>query len=97
MNQKKGDIMNGINEAFEKIIEHKAKLIRNNPGYEKYIKDVLKKHGIRDSKETVKAFVKVFKMGAVDAMIYDIAAASNLTRWKSQEKRMRMLMNLFAK
>ena len=89
--------MNEINEAFEKIIEHKAKLMRNKTGYEKYIKDVLKEHGMRESKETVKAFVKVFKMGAVDAMIYDIAAASNLRNWTSQEKRKEMLRKIFAK
>ncbi|HUU15877.1 MAG TPA: hypothetical protein VMW72_01905 [Sedimentisphaerales bacterium] len=92
--------MNGINEAFEKIVGHKAKLIKKSTGYEKYIKDVLKKRGIRDSEE----IVKVFKMGAVDGMIYDIGAALDFTKqkhsvddWTSYKKRKEMLMKLFAR
>lgn len=86
-----------IDEAVERIVGHKAKLMRNKKGYEKYIKDVLKEHGIRDSKETVKAFVKVFKMGAVDAMIFDVGAALNFAVWKKPDKRKEMLRKIFLK
>lgn len=85
--------MKEIIEAFEKIIEHKAKLMCNNTKYEEYIKEVLKKQGIRRSNE----IVKVFKMGAVDGMIFDIGAASNFTRWKRYNRRKEMLLKIFSR
>jgi len=60
-----------INESIEKILLHKGALIKKNDDYRKYVRKILKKHGIKPSKATVEAFV----MGAVDAMIYDISCS----------------------
>ena len=106
--------MSTIDDAFERIIKHKANLIKNGNRYENYIKSVLnkkgilKKHGIKDSEKMVKVLVKVFKMGAVDGMIYDIAAALDFTKqkrrsklkdsvadWTSFKKREEILLELF--
>ncbi len=97
--------MGTLNEAVKTIIEHKANLIRNSQEYKKYIKNVLKKHGIvasADSEEKVKVLIEVFIMGAVDAMIYDVGTALDFTKqkrsvndWTSYRKREDMLDGIF--
>ena len=99
------EIMCAVNEAVETIIIYKGNRIKNNDRYEKYIKSVLKEHNIIDSEtseETVEVFVKVFKMGAVDAMTYDVGAALDfikqrdcVDRWTSRKKRKEILRKKF--
>ncbi|MHC4169592.1 MAG: hypothetical protein ACYSWQ_21820 [Planctomycetota bacterium] len=100
--------MSDLNDAVRAIVEHKVNLIICSKKYEKYIeevlrkKDVLKKHGIADSEETMKALVKAFRMGAADAMIYDIGAALDFTKqkrsvhdWTSYRNRQDILTRFF--
>lgn len=72
----------------------------NSKEYENYIKSVLNDHHIEASKEAV----EIFKMGAVDAMIYDVGSALGFTRqtssvddWTSRRKRKEMLKKIFPK
>ena len=98
--------MSKVNEAVETIIRHKANKIKKSTRYDNYIKSVLDDHHIEASKEAV----EVFKMGAVDAMIYDVGAALDFTKqkrsvddeddvddWTSWEKRKEMLRKIFPK
>jgi len=95
------------NDAVETIILYNANKIKGSKLYAIYIKSDLKEHGIissKDSKETVNDFVEVFKMGAVDAMIYDVGSACALgfakntpevDDWTSRKKRQEMLKKIF--
>ncbi len=96
--------MSEINEAVEKILLHKANLIENSDGHKKHAKSVLKEHGIissETSREEVKVLVKVFKMGAVDAMVYDVGSALALGRrddvenWTLQANRAHIIRKKF--
>ena len=97
--------MCGVNEAVEKIVLHKGNLIKRSHKYKSYIESVLREHGIissETSKEEVRVLVKVFKMGAVDAMIYDVGAALDFTAqrgtvndWTSFKKREKILRKKF--
>ena len=87
-----------VNESVETIINHKANLMKNCRIYKEYITIVLKEHDIIASEETVKVFI----MGAVDGMIYDIGAALDFTKqkhsvddWTSYKKRKEMLRKFF--
>lgn len=82
--------MSKKNEAVEIIVKHKANNItKGNKRYENHIKTVLEIRHIKASKEAVEAF----KMGAVDAMIYDVAPTLGFT--KSYPKRIEMLKEIF--
>jgi hypothetical protein len=83
--------MSEEDKSVETIIKDKANKINNKKEYENHIKNVLKDHHIEISKEAV----KVFKMGAVDAMIYDVGAALDSRYWKSRKQRRRMLDEIF--
>ena len=83
--------MSKVNEAVETVIEYKANKMKNGRRYENYIKNVLRDHHIEAGKEAV----ELFKMGAVDAMIYDVGAALDLPEWKSFSKRKEMLRKIF--
>lgn len=105
--------MSKENDAVETIIKYKANKMKRSKTYANYIKSILNEHKIisrETSEETVGVFVKVFKMGAVDAMIYDIGAALDFTKkkkkrsvdddddvddWTSQPKRKEMLNKIF--
>ncbi len=88
--------MSNLNDAVEAIVMHKADKMKNSKEYENYIKSVLNDHHIEA--------VEVFKMGAVDAMIYDVGSALGFTRqtssvddWTSRRKRKEMLKKIFPK
>lgn len=96
--------MSDLDDVVEKIIMHKANKMKKGlaPGekYNEYITNVFEEHGIIASEETVKVFV----MGAVDAMIYDVGSALGFTRrtrlvddWTSWRKRKEMLRKIFPK
>ena len=90
--------MCGVNEEVETIIIHKANLIKNSDGNKKHAKSVLTEHGIissETSEEEVAVLVKVFKMGAVDAMTFDVAGALDFPNWKTFEKRREILRKKF--
>jgi hypothetical protein len=93
-----------VNEAVKTIIKHKANKMMKREAFETYIRDVLEEHDIisnETSSEGAKIFVKVFKMGAVDGMMYDVGSAlalgrrDNVENWTSLEKRQEMLMEFF--
>ncbi|MCH8121019.1 MAG: hypothetical protein IIC00_15000 [Planctomycetes bacterium] len=78
-------------KAVEIIVKHKAnKMIKGSEQYENHIKTVLKLRHIKASKEAVEAF----KMGAVDAMIYDVAPTLGFR--PSYKKRLEMLKEIFS-
>ena len=91
--------MSELNEAVETIIKHKADLIIENEGHTKHIKQFLSERGV-NVKEIP---VKVFKICAVDAMIYDVGAALRFTKqkrdkhknWTSYKTRIEMLRKIF--
>ena len=90
--------MCGVNEAVETIIIYKANLMKNSSGFEEHIRNVLKEHAIissETSEETVGIFVKVFKMGGVDAMIFDVAGALDFSDLKRHDERQKMLAKIF--
>ena len=87
-----------VNESVKIIVKHKANLMKNSPKYKDYIRDILKEHGITASDETMRVFI----MGAVDGMIYDIGAALDFTKqkdsvddWTSYKKRKEILKEIF--
>ncbi len=83
--------MSKKNESVEIIVKHKANNItKGNERYENHIKTVLEIRYIKASKKAVEAF----KMGAVDAMIYDVAPTLGFT--KSYSKRIEMLKKVFS-
>lgn len=95
-NASNGKSQNGamdINKALETIVRHKAKLMMENDNYTKHIKDLLRVRGI----STKNDLVQVFKIGAVDAMIFDVGCALNLRRINKYDKRKKFLGKLFPK
>ena len=85
-------MMSAVDQAVKTIIMEKAKRLKKRE-YEEYIEDVLNDHHIDASEETV----RVFLMGAVDAMSYDVGAALGFRKWKSHEKRKEMLKEILEK
>ncbi len=71
-----------INESVEKIFLYKGNLIKNNKRFRQHVRSVLNEQGIKDTRDTVKAFV----MGAVDGMIYDIACSLGFTKQKCKAR-----------
>jgi hypothetical protein len=87
-----------LNDAVEKIVLHKGNLIKNNTAFSKYIKSVLNEHGIisdKTKKNDAEVLIRVFKMGAVDGMTYDMGAALDIPEWKRQNKRREILRKKF--
>lgn len=66
-----------INESVKRVIVHKAKLIKNSWKYSEYLDELLNELKITDLKEAA-------ILGAVDAMIYDIACSLDFTKQKSK-------------
>ena len=81
---------NETKRSIETLLLHKGGLIKNRKAYRKYVKEVLRKHRIRNN-------VDAFVMGAVDAMIYDIASSLGLIRQKSYKKRKEIIDKLWSK
>ncbi len=80
-------------DAFDTIIKHKANsILKGNKPYENHIKTVLKLRHNKASK-TSKEAVEFFKMGAVDAMIYDVGSALGFRT--SYTKRIKLLKEIF--
>jgi hypothetical protein len=80
-----------INEAVKQIIFHKADLMRNSNDYSKHLDELFKELEIKDIKEAA-------KLGAIDAMIYDIACSLDFTKrkhkindWSSYKERKAIL------
>ena len=87
-----------VNDAVETIVVHKANKMIKSKGYEDHIQNVLRDHHIEVTKEAM----KIFKMGGVDAMIYDVGSAlgfikntPELNDWTSWDKRREMLKKIF--
>jgi len=95
--------MSELDDAFEKIIMHKAEKmktgLRAGSKYNKHIKIVLEQPNSTVCEEQVQNFV----IGAVDAMIYDVGQALGFTKrrinivddWTSRRKRREMLKKIF--
>lgn len=85
--------MSKEDEAVETIIMYKAERIRKSEEHTKHIKEFLGECGINFKDIPV----DVFKICAVDAMIFDVGAALNISVWKSLNKRKEMLGKIFPK
>ena len=79
--------MDDVNEAFEALVLHKAKLIAGSGPLGRHISGLMEELKIKDCE-------KVAKLGAIDAMIYDMATAADFTKqkgdvrdWSSYAKR----------
>ena len=84
-----------INESVKRIIVHKAILIKNSRKYSEYLAKLFKELKIIDLKEAA-------ILGAVDAMIYDIACSLDFTKqkgnvndWSSYSSRASILKELW--
>ena len=66
-----------VNESVSRLINHKAQLMRNSQKYRNYLRDLMKDLGIADP-------VEAALLGAVDAMIYDLATALDFTKQKGR-------------
>jgi len=87
---KKKPVTMSKKDAFDTIIKHKANnMIKGNKPYENHIKNVLKLRHNKASKEAA----EFFKMGAVDAMIYDVGSALGFRT--SYAKRIKLLKEIF--
>lgn len=95
--------MCGVNEAVETVIRKKAERIKGglvpDSKYNNHIKKVLKQLDTNASEEQVRIFI----VGAVDAMIYDVGSALAFTQqrdcvddWTFHEKRQEMLGKIFS-
>lgn len=81
---------NNTKKSIETLLLHKGGLIKNRKAYRKYAKKVLRKHRIRNN-------VDAFVIGAVDAMIYDIASSLGLIRQKSWKKRKEIIDKVWSR
>jgi len=84
-----------INDSVKQIITHKANLIKNSPKYSQYLDKLLKELKITDMKEAA-------LLGAIDAMIYDVACSLDFTKqkgkvndWSSYASRKSLLKELW--
>jgi hypothetical protein len=93
-----------INEAVEKILLYKANLMKGSLGYNRHIREVLIEHGIiskETGEEEVKILVKVFKMGGIDSMVFDVGAVlalagqDHLHNWTMKANRAHILRKKF--
>lgn len=82
-----------VNEAVETIIKHKAKLIIDKKEHTRHIEEFLDERDINFKDIPV----DVFKICAVDAMIFDVGAALNFAEFKRFRKRREMLEEIFLK
>ena len=85
--------MSEVDEAIETIIMDKAERIIDGGGHTRHIKEFLGECSINFEDIPV----DVFKICAVDAMIYDVGAALDLSVWKKPDERKRMLKKIFPK
>jgi len=77
---------NETTKAIEAIIEHKAKLIVAKKEHTKHIQEFLE-YFFKDSDFNFKDIpVDVFKICAVDAMIFDVGAALGFAQFRRSEK-----------
>ena len=84
-----------MNEAVEAIVLYKGNLIKGADDYTEYIVSVLTDHRVvfsETSQEEVGVLVRVFTMGAVDAMIFDVAGTLNLPD-RTMRNRRRAILN----
>ena len=81
---------NDTKRSIETLLLHKGGLVKNRKAYRKQAKEILRKQRIRNN-------VDAFVMGAVDAMIYDIASSLGLIRQKSYKKRKEIIDKLWSK
>jgi hypothetical protein len=70
---------NDINNSVENILLHKANLIKGSVALkERHIKNLFKEYRIDYNENNV----RIFLMGAVDAMVYDMGCALDFTKQK---------------
>ena len=85
--------MSEVDEAIETIIMDKAERIIDSGGHTKHIKEFLGECSINFEDISV----DVFKICAVDAMIFDVGAALDFAEFKHPRKRREMLRKIFLK
>ena len=72
-------------ETIKKVIDGKAKAMKRNQKYRKYIKEFAQE--IKDPE-------KVFLAGAIDAMSFDVAAFTNPRRLPSFQERKKLIEDI---
>ena len=84
-----------INNSVKQVITHKANLMKRSQKYSRYLEKLLKELKISDVKEAA-------LLGAIDAMIYDIACSLDFTKqkgkihdWSSYDLRESLLKELW--
>ena len=82
--------MSEENETVKALIMARAERIKNSEDHTNHIKEYLDWRGNNSD-------VDIFKICAVDAMIYDIGLALDSPDWKSRDKRIEMLKEIFPK
>jgi hypothetical protein len=66
-----------VDDAFEQLISHKARLIKNSKKYKEHLSHLFTDLKIKNSEEAA-------IIGAIDAMIYDMACAADFTKRKGK-------------
>jgi hypothetical protein len=87
--------MSEENETVETLIKRRADLIIKKKEHTKHIEDFLEYFFSESGIKFKDIPVDVFKICAVDAMIYDVGAALDSPDWKSYKKRTKMLKKIF--
>ena len=84
-----------VNEAVAALCSHKASRIKKSSSYRSYLGSLLEEFDIHDPLEAS-------VLGAVDAMVYDMACALDFTKqkgqssdWSSYENRKELLRKLW--
>ncbi len=86
-----------VNDSVKEILKHKATLMTGSPAYSDYLNEMLIELGIKELGEAA-------LVGAVDAMIYDIACSLDFTKqkreandWSSYPARRSIIKDLWKK
>jgi len=66
-----------VNESVKEIVKHKATLMTSSRSYSEYLKGLVNELGIKELEEAA-------LLGAVDAMIYDMACSLDFTKQKGK-------------
>jgi len=66
-----------VNDSVKEIVKHKATLMTSSRGYSEYLKGLVNELGIKELEEAA-------LLGAVDAMIYDMACSLDFTKQKGR-------------
>ena len=80
--------MSEEDETVKTLIMNRAARIKSNEDHTDHIRGFLEWRGINSD-------VDVFKICAVDAMIYDVGLALDSPDWRSRDRRKEMLQEIF--